>query len=104
MVLPARGLTDQNMGLHQRVQPQFGKESVGPALMVSRPATPPSAVTLTQNASQAHSYPSVHRAERGFQAVLEITKPAPQRAIDVGDDARQARAIGPLGLGPQVDL
>src|SRR5215468_1966904 len=33
VVLPARGLTGQTMGVRQRVQPPFGKERIRPALM-----------------------------------------------------------------------
>src|SRR6185312_11829658 len=34
-------------------------------------------------------------------AVLEVTKPATQDAVDVGDRARQATTVGPLRLRPQ---
>jgi len=39
-------------------------------------------------------HPGVERAERASMTLLEVFKPAPQRAIDVFDDHPQALALG----------
>src|SRR5882672_3913773 len=76
MVLPTRGLTGQTMCGDQRVQPQFGKERVGPAMMIRTPPTPASPASLAQDASQTHPYPAIQSNKRGLQTVFEIPKPA----------------------------
>jgi hypothetical protein len=76
------------------------KEGIRPALMVASPPAPLLPLALAQDTSQPHPHPGVQRSEGVSMALLELLKPAPQRAIDVGDDHLQALALGTPRLGP----
>ena len=57
------------------------KVRVRPALMVAASSTAPLAGPLPQNAAQAHPDPRIKSWEGCPMTVLEIAKPAPERAI-----------------------
>ena len=94
MVLPPRGLTDQGLGRLQGEQPVLGKAGVRPALMGRRATSSATTRTFAQNTAQTHPYPAVERREDPAMAMLELLKPAPQCAVDIGDDHVQAVAVG----------
>src|SRR5260221_14177231 len=77
------------MSHHQTVKPLLGEVCVCPCVMVNAPATPSFPLAAAKDAAQAHPRPLVQRAEGRLQAVLEITKPADQRAVDIKNDAPQ---------------
>src|SRR5207245_125860 len=81
VVLPPRGLTGQSMGITQGEEPQLGKESVGPTLMVESPTPPLPTSATPQDATQAHPQPAVQAGERGAMTVLKIPKPAWQAPV-----------------------
>src|SRR5271169_2411372 len=87
--LPQRGLTRFGVGCYQTLQPTFGKECVRPALMVRSSATSFQSPSSSEDTAQTHSYPAVDESESLWQAMLEVSKPARQRAIHIGDDLRQ---------------
>ena len=60
MVLPPRGLTGLSIGCLQAEQPLFGKEGIGPAVMIRTPSAATTARPLAQGTAQAHADPAVH--------------------------------------------
>src|SRR5882724_2836853 len=57
-------------------------------------------MTLAEDTTQPHAHPAVLLAERGVMAMLEIFKPAAQRAVHIFDDDQQGMPIGPPCLAP----
>src|SRR5262249_44160604 len=98
VVLPARGLTDRGMGLLQAKQPKCGKVGIGPARLVGTICfgTPFPAASFAQDASQPAADKAIFHAECRAIAVLEVFKPAPQRAVHVSDDLGHAMPRGAL--------
>ena len=90
------------MGLLQAKQPERGKVSVGPARLVGTICfgTPFPMTSFAQDATQPAADKAIFHAECRPVAVLEVFKPAPQRAVHVGDDLGHAMPRGPLGLRP----
>src|SRR5207247_3604234 len=84
----------------QRVESLLGKESIGPAAMVALTLTPRFPSALAQDTPQPHPHPGVERSEGASMTMFEILKPAPQRAIGVGNDLLQAMALSASRLGP----
>src|SRR2546426_197349 len=68
--------------------------------MVAPTLTPRLSPALAQDTPQPHPDPGVERSEGASMTMFEILKPAPQRAIDVGDDLLQAMALSASRLGP----
>src|SRR6058998_1958008 len=98
MGLPARGLVGQSMGGLQVEQPMFCEEGIWPALVIDAAGDAPPLGAFAQEASQPPAYPLVERTERRVVAVLEVSEPAAQRPVEIGDDARQAVPRGAFGL------
>src|ERR1700730_9747027 len=90
------------MGVLQAVDPKRRKVGNRPACLVGtvRFGTPLPATALAQDASQPATDEAVFHAECRSAAVLEVFKPAPQRAVNVRDDLGHAVSRGPLGLRP----
>ena len=78
----------------------LGKVGVGPASMVVATPTPFSAVSLAQDAPQAHANPAIQGCEGTWATVFEVLEPTSQRAIDVSDACFEASPIGASGLDP----
>src|SRR5207244_2484724 len=78
-------------------QPEFNEVGIWPALMVDPACTPAALVPFAQDASQSLPYPLVQRFEGCPVTVLEESKPAGERAIDVLDDVSDS--IGPKPSG-----
>ena len=78
----------------------FGNEGVGPLDIVVAARDPRPAVLLAQNIAQPPTDPAVERRVCRAMAVLEVFKPAAQRAVEVFNDAGQAVPRCTLGLGP----
>src|SRR5262249_23494728 len=98
--LPARGLTDRDMGLFQAKQPKRSKVGIGPARLVGTIGfgTPFPMTSFAQDASQSATDEAIFHAECRAVAVLEVFKPAPQRPVHVLDNLGHAVSGGPLGL------
>src|SRR5438128_9545992 len=86
------------MGCNQTVQPLLGKVCIRPTMMVVAATSSTQARTTPQNTPQAHAHPTVDCGQAATQAVFEISKPAHQRAVHVGDDDRQAVTVVPSRL------
>src|SRR6266849_1149506 len=86
----------------QAEQPKLGKVGNGPARLIGavRFGTPSAVAAFAQDASQPAADEAVFHAECRAVAVLEVFKPAPQRAVNVRDDLGHAVSRGPLGLRP----
>ena len=74
------------------------KESIGPAMMIETAATSSATVTMTEDAAQTHTDPTIEHNESETTAVLKVLKPTFHGPIHVQDDDRQAIAVGPSGL------
>ena len=68
----------------------FGKESIGPSLMIRTPTPPGTATTLPKDTAQAHTYPAVERAKCAELTVFEIFKPTYCGPVDVRDNHFEA--------------
>ena len=90
MVLPARGLADEDMGVVQAEEPMFGKEGIGPPDIVEAARDPGAPVLLAQDVAQPPTDPAVERCESRAVTVFEVLKPAAQRGVEVLDDLGQA--------------
>ena len=101
VVLPSRGLTHRGMGCNQGEQPTLGEEGIGPALMVDAASGAALALAFTQDASQPHAQPPIQLRKRPEAAVLEVSKPALQRPVQVRDDGRETIPMATPGLGAQ---
>jgi hypothetical protein len=88
------------MSRSQGEQPVLRKVGVGPAMMVRSAPWSRSAPPGAQDAAQSPAHPAVQRGERGFVAVLEISKPAPQGSIQIDDGGRQALPMRAPSFGP----
>ena len=67
--------------------------------MIESTTPPPETLTLAQNAAQAHPDPFIQELEDRCVAVLEICKPAPDRAIHICNQAGvcpKAASAGPV--------
>src|SRR6266853_4486097 len=86
----------------QAEQPKLGKVGNGPSRLIGtvRFGTPFPVAAFAQDASQPAADEAIFHAECRGAAVLEVFKPAPQRAVNVRDDLGQAVSRGPLGLRP----
>jgi hypothetical protein len=100
MVLPARGLTGLGMGVSQAEEPVLGKEGIGPPDVVEAAGDPRLPMLLAHDVAQPPTDPSVERCEGRAVTVLEVFKPAAQRAIEVLDDLGQAVSRCAFGLCP----
>src|ERR1700720_3001282 len=100
MVLPARGLNGLGMGVAQAEEPMLGKVGIWPPDVVGASGDPRPTVLFAQDVPQTSADPSVERRERLAMAVLEVFKPAPQRAVGIHDDRGQAGPGRALGLRP----
>src|SRR3989304_5983265 len=89
MVLPLRGLTDQDMGRCQVEQPLLGKVGIRPAVMVRSSSSSTASLSFAEDTPQTHTDPAVECGEGAAVAVLEVFKPATQRAVDIGHDHAQ---------------
>src|SRR5208337_3865202 len=87
------------MGCFQAIQSQVSKVCIRPALMIRATTTPPFLLAFPEYASQPTPNPSIQLGERGFIAVFEVFKPAPQRRVQRPDDRRKALPVGSLRLG-----
>src|SRR2546427_4801188 len=72
--------------------------------MIPPPSTTATLVSFAQDAPQPLAYPLVQRLERRPVAVLEVSHPAPQAAVDFVDDVLHRTGARALGLGPECVL
>jgi hypothetical protein len=87
------------MGLYKVEKPMVPKELIRPALMIMSPANTFEPYTLSQDASNPASHPTVNRWKSPFFAMLEVLEPSSKGAIDIFDDHCRATAIAAPGLG-----
>ena len=78
----------------------YGKEGIGPAVVIPASATSSQANTVPEDTAQPHPNPLVQWRERELMAVFKVFKPAHQGAVDVRDGFLQAFAVGTSGFGP----
>src|SRR5260370_25640664 len=100
VVLPARGMTGLGIGVSQAEKPMLGKEGMGPPAVVGAAGDARPAVLFARDIAQPPADPAVERCECRAMAVLEVLKPAAQRAVEIPDDLGQAVSRRALGLGP----
>src|SRR5271157_1568365 len=100
MVLPARGLAGLGRGVSQAEKPMLSKEGIGPPDVLGAARDPRAPVLFVQDSAQAPTDPAVERSEYRAVAVLEVFKPAAQRAVEVLDDLGQAVSRCAFGLPP----
>jgi len=77
------------------------EESIRPAIMVVSMSAPLASLALPQDATQAHSYPTIQGGKDPRPAVLEIFKPAPRGLIDIRHYGAQALPLAASGFAPQ---
>src|SRR5260370_29995235 len=100
VVLPARGMTGLGIGVSQAEKPMLGKEGIGPPDVVGAGGDPRRAVLCARDFATPPADPAVERCECRAMAVLEVLKPAAQRAVEIPDDLGQDVSRRALGLGP----
>jgi hypothetical protein len=81
------------MGLYKVEKPVVPKELIRPALMIMSPANTFKPCTLSQDASNPASYPTINRRKGPFVAMLKVFEPPQKGTIALFDDHCQARAI-----------
>jgi hypothetical protein len=70
------------------------KERIRPTLMIPATPSPTQALTLAQDAAQAHTDPAVDRGESRSMTVLKVLEPPDQCPVDVLDnEARMKSAV-----------
>src|SRR3954452_4754744 len=98
MVLPRRGLTGQDMGLHQAEKPLLGEKGVRPATIVHPAAMASTFDSFPQDAPQTVAYPTVEHAEDPRATMLEVHEPATKRPVQRPNDRAQRLAVRPRRL------
>src|SRR5882724_6230132 len=98
VVLPASGLTNRCMGCDKGEQPLFGKEGVGPAVVIVPASASFPAMPAPQNASQPRPDQSVQRCERVAVAMLEVRIPPARTRVHSCDYGLQTLPIAASGL------
>ena len=82
------------MALAQGDQAACVEIVVRPALMIAPTPAPFAPMALAQDASETSAHVSVHAREHVLVAVLEVSIPAHQRAIEVLADLAQTAPLG----------
>ncbi len=82
------------MGIFKAKIPSGPKEPVRPSIMVITPADPLPLEAPSENTPQAAPYPLIQAREGALIAMLEVLKPSPKRAVDIGNNALQRVSIG----------
>ena len=87
------GLARRNIGFLQGEKPVLSEEGIRPAPMIALcPTKSRTFLPLTQDRSQPAPHEAVNVTERGPMGVLEVSKPAPEDRIELGDDTSQTTA------------
>ena len=87
------------MGVYKAEKPMILKELIWPALMIMSSTNAFEPYTLSQDASNPASHPTVYRGKGPLITVLKVLEPSPKSAVDVPDDHCQTVAIAAPGLG-----
>jgi len=82
------------MGIFKAKEPSGPKESVRPPIMVITPADPLPLETPSEDTPQAAPYPLIKARKSALIAMLEVLKPSPKRAVDIGNNALQRVSVG----------
>jgi hypothetical protein len=87
------------MGFMQGEKPVLSEEGVGPTQMIARRSTKArTLLPLAQDRSEPPTDKAIDVPKRAAVSLLEVTKPAPQEGIELGDDCRQTTAASATRL------
>jgi hypothetical protein len=87
-------LARRNIGFLQGEKPVLSEEGIRPAPMIAfRPTKAWTFFPLTQERSQSTPHESVNITERGPMGMLEVSKPAPEDRIELGDDTASSWCV-----------